>query len=232
MEAEAVEEAIGGRIAITAMSQEIGRELGRDDLVAITCGITAGRGFATVHVPTKRALDVRTLGHEVMHAHRDLVDNVWKLEGIFGSRIASSIDNDLEHLVIIHREIEMFVGAEVAWAADFRQNISGLARQSVRTDLNEGDTLALRFNLLKAWLVTSLLMPRLPELDTLAGEIDRRGWRRDASNIVAAYGRNASDKQASAAMMIRFARLSPDRFGLMRFLPRAGEVERKVLPTR
>jgi len=232
-EAEAVEEAIGGNITTQPMGADVEQMLGRGDLAAMDCGIVRGRAYATVHVPRSGVIDVRTLGHEIMHAHRNLVEQVWQLQGASGlSKIPAFIENDLEHLVIVRREIELFSDAKAAWESDFRRNISGLVQQSRRNDLSAGDTLNLRFSMLRAWLVTTQLTPGLAESDELMAELDRRGFRRDTANIISSYRKVAGDKEAAAAMMVRFAKLDPDKFALMRFRPQQGAVERKALPAR
>lgn len=96
--------------------------------VSQPASIMAGKDGATIYLPTDEILTAQAVYHELLHAHRLWVEGVPELviltENENDWRIVGELEADLEHLVIIPRQVEVGMdeterlrtGARKTWA--------------------------------------------------------------------------------------------------------------------
>jgi len=233
-EVAAVEEAIGSTIGIKAPPKYDPLLSRRPELVAIETGMIAGRSYANLLIPTGVDLKAHTLAHEVMHAYRNLVQRVWRLIDASGQErlFPTMIENDLEHLFIVPRELDLFPEARVYWEAEWTAKVTQQAFEDLQQTERPFDALAMRGNLLRLSLTLEQVLPDLPAREVLLQGLATSGLSRDAENLSRSYHKADGSKPALAAMSLRFARLPFDRFRLARYLPAARTIETRAIPQR
>lgn len=227
METEA---AIGAHIGVRPLGARDIALIRRGDVCAMETGVELGVFYANLLVPPSKEIARHVLAHEVMHAHRNLVKSVWRLVDASGDEksLPTGIENDLEHLVIIPREIGFFPEACAYWHQEWSSRIDDQLASLVATDRYE--RMAAKGNTIRLWLTLEQVMPSHNRRSELESAINAAGYGRDATNVIKAYNRAQPNKIALAAMAVRFAGLPIQMFGAARYLPAEHRIERRNLP--
>lgn len=227
METEA---AIGAPIGVRPLAARDIALSRRGDVFSIETGMERGVYYANLLVPASQEIEPHVLAHEVMHAHRNLVQSVWRLIDASGEErsLPNGIENDLEHLFIIPREIGYFPEASEYWHREWSCRIDNKISCLGATD--QYQKMAARGEAIRLWLTLEQVMPSHTRRDELQTAINAAGYSRDASNVIKAYNRAQPDKLALAAMAVRFASLPIHLFAAARYLPAEHRIEHRNLP--
>lgn len=227
----AVEEAIGAEVGIKALSAKDAEWIRRFDVAAMETGMVNGVAFANLLIPEGEELTAHTVAHEVMHAHRNLAQSVWRLVDASGSAnpLPMVIENDIEHLTIIPREMAFFPEAATFWEAEWAGRINDQVEQLRSAD--QFERMAGKAGALRLWLTLDLIMPAHVGRDRLHEALAGLGSGRDAANILKSYHRAQPRKLDLIAMAVRFAGLPTERFAAQRYLPAERRIEGRSLPS-
>jgi hypothetical protein len=99
-------------------------------------------------------LNERDLAHEIIHARRNLIEQVPRLVPANRGRFAAWVtifENDLEHLFVIPEERSLFADAPAVWEERYRRLLGGIGA--------DGEAFARRFDLLRHALVIGEILP-------------------------------------------------------------------------
>ncbi len=227
METEA---AIGAQIGVRPLAARDIALSRRGDVFSIETGMKRGVSYANLLVPPSQEIEPHVLAHEVMHAHRNLVQSVWRLVDAFGEQksLPTVIENDLEHLVIIPREIGFYPEAFDYWHREWSSRIDDHLCSLRAT--GQYEKMAAKGDAIRLWLTLEQVMPSHALRCELQAAINAAGYGRDSTNIIKAYNRAKPSKLELAAMAVRFANLPIERFAAERYLPAEHSIERKNLP--
>lgn len=231
--AEEIEELIGSEIVVRL--QRPGDDLMDRTLWNCICEMRQKGASVSIVMPPGADIAPHSLVHELLHAHRNLslaVPQLWAKEphDLVAARFSSRIENDVEHLYIIPQEIEAIPEAADWWCRYYDGVIDGLAAEISNPARSVSDTLGLREALLRAWLVTSLCIPKWEGRAHLEAALTANDYMFEASKLSEKIKKEISDKASCLATVMRFAKLDPNRHQLVRFLVREQRIEQTPVP--
>jgi hypothetical protein len=182
-------------------------------LAICDCFVFQGGLHVEIALPAQ-VCPVHTFIHEILHAHRNMVQQVHRLVGTDArsERFAMRINNDLEHLFVIPAEIELVPEAIAYWYDHYDEQL-----EAAIADLDT-HPLARRDNLLRHRLVTALTLPDWKGSGALKEALKANGWGRDADNLVRKIQVQLPDKQSAVSTMLRFLGLDRSRYATEQYL--------------
>lgn len=211
-----VEEAIEGEIEIAPLTLEFAALVGRSDIAGLDSGMQNGRSFARILLPPG-STSIPSIAHEVMHAHRMFVQSVWSVTDAAGRLKGppARLENDLEHLDIVPREIALFPSQKLYWERDQAESIiKALAQPPSR-----------RVELMLLWLTSTKLSPGLVERKRLEKTITKAGLKLEAGRLINRIDRASGDKLKMAAALVNAVGFDPSMLRMMRYLPGERRIE-------
>lgn len=176
------------------------------------------------------------LSHEVMHAHRNFVLSVPRLEAAndddqAAGRIAGRLENDVEHLTIIPIEIAWYAEAREYWGRHYHEMLLELTPIVRSRALSSVEQRALRENLLRHWMVTSSTVPNWSGQSALAQMLNERHLLPAANRLLALVPHARTDKPRFLAALLSLLDLDPSRYILSRFSVSNRRMELQRLPS-
>jgi hypothetical protein len=211
-----VEGAIEGEIEIAPLTPEFAALVGRSDIAGLDSGMQNGRSFVRILLPPG-STSIPSIAHEVMHAHRMFVQSVWSVTDAAGRLKGppARLENDLEHLDIVPREIALFPSQRSYWESEQAESITKALTQPALQ----------RVELMLLWLTSTKLSPGLIERKRLEKAITKAGLKVDARLLISRIDRAAGDKLKMAAALINAVGFNPSMLRMMRYLPRERRIE-------
>ncbi len=205
---ERIEGEIGSAIAVGPLPDATRRAIGNVPALAIDQGDRALT--VALLLPAGDLPPAHMIGHEIIHARRAIVDRApILLDGKQPPRrVVMAINNDAEHLHVIPLEIDLFPEAHAFWASDF-QRMLGTFGERLEKD---PDRRAIRNDMLRGWLTTSVVFPNWEHADVLKAQLGAIGAFGDAEKLIHVYQRTSSDPVAVLSTLVRFHRLAADGF--------------------
>jgi len=135
------------------------------------------------------------LFHEGLHIERYWLDGVGRLES---SEAASDgiywLENDLEHVIIVPREIANFPTASCYWLE--------MQEKHLHVTLAQAQLPLKRFDLVRNFMLTSRLFPSHELTSTVKGYLTDEGIFKSSDEIVQAYHCNSIDKLTTAISIL------------------------------
>lgn len=205
---EQIEGEIGSAIAIGVLPDATRRAIGNVPALAIDQGersLTVRLLLPAGDLPPKHMI-----GHEIIHAKRTIIDRAPILLDRFQPPrlVVTAINNDAEHLHVIPLETEYFPEARDFWEHEFVQM---LRKFGDRLECDP-DRRAIRNDMLRGWLTTSVTVPNWDHANTLKALLGAVGAFSDAENLMRVYSRISTDPVAVLSTLVRFHRLPADGF--------------------
>lgn len=194
-------------------------------------------GIMTVTILTlSECIAAHTLIHEVLHAWRKIVMRVPWLFATDSARgiermNASIVDNDIEHIFIIHEEISSASEALNYWNNLYAQKFSELL-QPINFLIGRGwPCEEYRSDILRHALITEYI-PGLPIRDDIMTLVDKAGFTGDYDRMHKEVAGLIGDKATFTTATLEHLRLKTDNFIFAQFLVEEKRMAYQPLPKR
>ncbi len=202
-----------------------------EDLPICDCHMIDGFMSVAIAIPENKEIPMHTMFHELLHAHRYVYLAVPRLTPIIddaaGFRLATSIENDIEHLFIIPQETDFSAESFDYWHSYYDEKLTEIANSSIG---NPMDILARRSNLLRLWMVTSFCLPQWNGAAEASAVLRESGYLDEANRLLKKIQLNFPSKEHCLATFLRFSKLPMDKFCLSRFLVQERRIEHLPIP--
>ncbi|WP_374414189.1 hypothetical protein [Novosphingobium colocasiae] len=205
---EQIETRIGNPIRTYPLTEDCRRIIGNFPMLNLEQ--RDGRLFVDVMLPRGDLPPAHAIGHEILHAKRAVLDSDPILLTSIASRCVAgaAINNDVAHLRVIPEEMGHFREAGPFWKQGFSDMLVGFASRI----LNDPDRQAVRNDMLRAWLVASVVLPDWDRSDHLKKQLEEIGAGRDADNLTRVYSNVFKNKIAVLSALVRFHRFEATGF--------------------
>lgn len=173
------------------------------------------------------SLDAHSFTHELLHIHRYWVRQIPQVVPVSDPngtniRVTSSIENAIEHLIIVPEEEQYGFEPYAHWNFTCRLNWEQL-------DPSTMSKFALRKNCLLGWLTVSNLVSDVEVVSKAEKVIGKQGFLQKAKEMNLKVCKYSSSKEKQISCIVEFLRIPRTEVKLVYFDPRSGHrIEKAV----
>jgi len=214
-----IERVIGKPIAVRRRNSAQGISEGFARFVTVRCYLDNGETIVDISYPGE-TLELHSLIHEILHAWRYIVLGIPFLNAYiddpYVKRTADSLENDLEHILVIPAEIEIAPEAETYWERFYCDSLREVELAlAFKRHSNLGITHQQNV-LMRMWLATGAT-PQLGFRTKLQSLLEQTDYLAKANSLIADINRVLPNKADMTAVLLSHLNLPTEPYCLEKF---------------